>query len=76
MEKRLFLVIVMLITCSLSFGQNYAVVNTQTIFSKVPTYVAAQEKIEAYTKEQQTRIDKAYDAVEGKYDTYQLNKPL
>lgn len=74
MKKTLFLIIAMVITCSFGFAQNYVVVNTQTIFSKIPAYVDAQNKVEAYSKEQQTKIDNAYLTVEKKYDTYQLNK--
>ena len=64
----------MIVTCSVSFAQNYAVVNTQTILSKIPAYIEAQKKVETYSKEQQTKIDNAYLAVEKKYDAYQLNK--
>lgn len=74
MKKRLFLLIIMTVACSLSFAQNYAVVNTQTIFSKIPAYVAAQEKIETYTEAQQVMIDEAYVELEEKYNQYQLAK--
>ena len=74
MKKTLFLIIAMIITCSFSFAQNYAVVNTQTILSKVPAYTEAQKKVELYSKEQQTKIDNAYITVEKKFDTYQQNK--
>ena len=74
--KKLFLLIVILITSISTYSQKFAYVDSDYILSKMPEFVQAEEKIDDFSKEWQSEIESAYEEVEQMYRDYQSEQVL
>ena len=61
---------------SAGFAQKYAYVDTEYILSKIPTYQAAQDKLNEFSKEWQADVEQKYGEVEKKYKEFLAEKVL
>jgi len=74
--KKLFLLIVILMTSIGTYAQKFAYVDSDYILSKMPEFVQAEEKIDDFSKEWQSEIELAYEEVEQMYRDYQSEQVL
>ena len=74
--KKLFLLIVILMTSIGAYAQKFAYVDSDYILSKMPEFVQAEEKIDDFSKEWQSEIESAYEEVEQMYRDYQSEQVL
>ncbi len=74
--KKVFLLTNLLLLATLGFAQRYAYVDTEYILNKLPSYQAAQTKLENLSKKWQSEIEAKYQEVETKYKEYQNEKVL
>ena len=74
--KKLFLLIVILMTSISTYSQKFAYVDSDYILSKMPEFVQAEEKIDDFSKEWQSEIESAYEEVEQMYRDYQSEQVL
>lgn len=75
--KKIVLFIV-LITSSIifTFSQKYAFVDTEYILSHIPTYKAAQDKLDEFSKNWQNEVEQEYKEIDELYKNYQSEKVL
>lgn len=76
MKKLNLLFIILLITTSATFAQKYGFVDTEYILNNIPSYTAAQEKLDSFSEEWQNEVSEAYAAVEKMYKDYQNDAVL
>jgi len=74
--KKLFLLIVILMTSVSTYSQKFAYVDSDYILSKMTEFVQAEEKIDDFSKEWQSDIESAYEEVEQMYRDYQSEQVL
>ena len=74
--KKLFLLIVILMTSISTYAQKFAYVDSDYILSKMTEFVQAEEKIDDFSKEWQSEIESAYEEVEQMYRDYQSEQVL
>lgn len=74
--KRTAIVIIILLLTTCSFGQKYAFVDTEYILSNIPSYKAAQDKLNALSKDWQKEIEDEYAIVEKMQKDFQTEKVL
>ena len=74
--KKLFLLIVILMTSIGTYAQKFAYVDSDYILSKMTEFVQAEEKIDDFSKEWQSEIELAYEEVEQMYRDYQSEQVL
>ncbi|MEE4115983.1 MAG: OmpH family outer membrane protein [Marinilabiliaceae bacterium] len=71
MKKLSLLIITVLISASASFAQKYGFVDTEYILNNIPSYTAAQEKLDGLSEGWEKEISDAYAEVEKMYKQYQ-----
>lgn len=71
MKKLSLLIVTVLITASASFAQKYGFVDTEYILNNIPSYTAAQEKLDNLSEGWEKEISDAYAEVEKMYKQYQ-----
>ena len=71
MKKLSLLIITVLISASASFAQKYGFVDTEYILNNIPSYSAAQEKLDKLSEGWEKEISDAYAEVEKMYKDYQ-----
>ncbi len=76
MKKQLSLIIVLILFSSISFAQRFAFVDTKYILKNIPSYNAAQEKLDKMSEEWQAEIEKMRKEVEEMYKTFQAERVL
>ncbi len=74
--KKLFLLIVTLMTSISTYAQKFAYVDSDYILSKMTEFAQAEEKIDDFSKEWQSEIELAYEEVEQMYRDYQSEQVL
>ena len=74
--KKIFLLIVILMTSISTYSQKFAYVDSDYILSKMPEFSQAEEKIDDFSKEWQSEIEFAYEEVEQMYRDYQSEQVL
>ena len=74
--KKLFLLIVTLMTSISTYSQKFAYVDSDYILSKMTEFAQAEEKIDDFSKEWQSEIELAYEEVEQMYRDYQSEQVL
>jgi len=74
--KKLFLLIVILMTSVSTYAQKFAYVDSDYILSKMTEFAQAEEKIDDFSKEWQSEIELAYEEVEQMYRDYQSEQVL
>jgi len=75
MKKILILVATLLISIS-AFSQKYAFIDTEYILNNIPSYKAAQDKLDAMSAEWQKEIEAKRAEIEKMYKEYQSEKVL
>lgn len=76
MKKISLILISVILFSAFSFAQKTAYVDTEYILSKVPAYENAQAKLDQFSKDWKTEVDKKYAVVEKKYKEYQTEAVL
>jgi len=74
--KRFIIFIFIFIVPNLIFGQKFAYVDTEYILSNIPSYKAAQDKLDNLSKEWQKEIEEKYEQVDKMYKDFQTEKVL
>jgi len=75
MKKFTFTLLAALIF-SAGFSQKYAYVDTEYMLSKIPTYQAAQDKLDEFSKGWQKEVEAKYAQVDKKYKEFLAEKVL
>lgn len=68
--------VLILITATFGYAQKFAYVDTEYILSNIPSYKAAQDKLDEISAEWQKEVEAAYAEVEKMYKEYQTEKVL
>jgi len=74
--KRFIIFIFIFIVPNFIFGQKFAYVDTEYILSNIPSYKAAQDKLDNLSKEWQKEIEEKYEQVDKMYKDFQTEKVL
>jgi len=76
MKKIGLLMMTILLAGSTAFAQKYAYVDTEYILNNIPSYAAAQEKLDQLSEGWETDISSIYAEVEQMYKDYQNDVAL
>lgn len=71
--KRLIALLVLLIPMVL-IAQNIGFVNTETILSKMPNYIQAQQQLERLKQQYELQLEKELNSIEELFNRYQEQK--
>ncbi len=71
MKKSLTLLAMIIAATTLSWGQKYAFVDTEYILNNIPSYKAAQDKLDNLSKQWQKEIQDKYAEIDRLYKAYQ-----
>lgn len=76
MKKILVTMSALLVCMGVGMAQKYAFVDTEYILSNIPSYQAAQDQLEQFSKEWEQEISAMYTEVEKMYRDYQSEEVL
>ncbi len=76
MKKQLILFVLAIGISFSSYSQKFGYVDTEYILKNVPTFTAAQNKLDQYSQEWQEEIEGIYADIENMYKEYQAEKVL
>jgi outer membrane protein len=76
MKKLSIIISFLLLSTTAAFSQKYAFIDTEYILGNIPSYNAAEEKIEKLSEEWEQEIEQIMDQVEKMYKEYQSEKAL
>ncbi len=76
MKRLLFSGLILLLGVSFAYAQKYAFVDTEYILDRIPSYNAAQDKLDKMSDEWQKEIEVMYAEVEKLYNDYQAERVL
>lgn len=76
MKRLLFSGLILLLGVSFAYAQKYAFVDTEYILDRIPSYTAAQDKLDNMSNEWQKEIEAMYAEVEKLYNNYQAERVL
>ncbi len=76
MKKQIIVLLLVLGFSVASFAQKFGYVDTEYILKNIPTYTAAQNKLDQYSEEWQKEIEAIYTDIEKMYKEYQAEKVL
>ncbi len=71
MKKLIGFLSIVLLTSGLGWGQKYAFVDTEYILSNIPSYKAAQDKLDKISKQWEQEISDKYAEIDKLYKAYQ-----
>ncbi len=74
--KKLSLTVLIAFIFTAGFSQKYAYVDTDYMLSKIPTYKAAQDKLDEFSKGWQKEVEAKYAEVDKKYKEFLAEKVL
>lgn len=75
--KKIFVTLgIFIILGSYSLAQRYAFVDTEYILNNIPSYTAAQDKLDQFSKEWEKEISDKYAEIEKMYRDYQNEQVL
>ncbi len=74
--KRFAFFILLFIVPIITFGQKFAYVDTEYILSNIPSYKAAQDKLNSLSIEWQKEIEEEYTKIDEMYKDFQTEKVL
>jgi Outer membrane protein len=74
--RKLLLLSILLLSFGVSFGQKYAVVDSDYILKKIPNYRAALEQLDKLSQQYQRDIQQRFEEVDQAYRAYQAEKVL
>jgi outer membrane protein len=73
MKKLLIIAALLAVSFQLS-AQKIGYMNTETILSKIPSYTAAKEKLDALNSQYKAKVESEYKVIEQMYNKYQSSK--
>lgn len=76
MKKMLLTMSALILSMGVGLAQKYAFVDTEYILSNIPTYQAAQDQLDQFSKEWEQEISTLYAEVEKMYRDYQSEEVL
>jgi outer membrane protein len=76
MKKICFIFMASVLLTTVGFSQKYAFVDTEYILNNIPSYTAAQNKLDEISIEWQKEIEAKYSEIERLYKNYQAEKVL
>jgi len=76
MKKMLITMTALIFSMGVGLAQKYAFVDTEYILSNIPTYQAAQDQLDQFSKEWEQEISALYTEVEKMYREYQSEEVL
>lgn len=76
MRKISLLLFAIILTAAVGYSQKYAFVDTEYILSNIPSYQAAQDQLEQYSKEWEKEIKTMYEEVDRMFKKYQSEQVL
>jgi len=76
MKKEGFVLLVLLLVSSISFGQKFGYIDTDYILTKMPEYGQAQAELDNLSLEWQEEIREMYKEIEGLYSTLKAEEVL
>lgn len=76
MRKVFFILAISTFFAGLAIGQKYAFVDTEYILGNIPSYKAAQEKLDDLSAEWQKEVEAQYAEIDKMYKDYQAEKVL
>lgn len=71
MKKVSLLIVALILTASVTYAQKYGFVDTEYILNNIPSYAAAQEKLDKLSEGWEKEVSDSYAAVEKMYKDYQ-----
>jgi outer membrane protein len=74
--KTIFLSFAMVFLSIVGFSQKFAYIDSEYILSKIPSYDAAKQQLDQYSKEWQGQIEKMRQELDKMYKDYQADKVL
>lgn len=76
MKKILITFGIIILSAGFTFAQRYAFVDTEYILSNIPSYKAAQDKLDQFSEEWEKEISVGYAEIERLYKEYQNEQVL
>ncbi len=76
MKKLTMIAFALILTAAVGYSQKYAFVDTEYILSNIPSYQAAQDQLEEYSKDWEQEIKTMYEEVDRLYKKYQSEQVL
>jgi len=74
--KKAGIVIVLLISTSIAFSQNFGYVDTEYILNNIPEYKDAQDELDKLSIEWQKQLERRYAEIDKMYKNYQAEQIL
>ncbi len=71
MKKSIVLISMIMLSAGISWGQKYAFVDTEYILNNIPSYKAAQDKLNTLSKQWEKEISDKYAEIDKLYKAYQ-----
>ncbi len=69
--KKAGIVVLLLMTTSIAFSQNFAYVDTEYILENIPDYKDAQDELDKLSIEWQKQLERRYSEIDKMYKNYQ-----
>ena len=76
MKNILAILLLVLLTCTTSFGQKFGYVDSEFVLSKMPAYANAQKELDRLSTNWQKEIETMYKDIEKMYKNYQAEEVL
>jgi outer membrane protein len=74
--KKAGIVVLLLITTTIAYGQNFAYVDTEYILNNIPDYKDAQGELDKLSIEWQKQLERRYSEIDKMYKNYQAEQIL
>lgn len=74
--KKIGVVVLLFLTTSISYGQNFAYVDTEYILENIPDYNDAQGELDKLSIEWQKQLERRYSEIDKMYKNYQAEQIL
>jgi len=74
--KKIGIVVLLFLTTSMSYSQNFAYVDTEYILENIPDYKDAQEELDKLSIEWQKQLERRYSEIDKMYKNYQAEQIL
>jgi outer membrane protein len=76
MKKTILSILALALFAFTGHAQKFAFVDTDYIMKNIPSYVAAQDKLDKMSKEWQNEVEQMYAEIDEMYKEYQTDKVL
>ncbi len=76
MKKTILSILALALFSFAGIAQKFAFVDTDYIMKNIPSYVAAQDKLDKMSKEWQNEVEQMYAEIDEMYKEYQTDKVL